>query len=125
MKEQRDKYNRGNANDRDYAEWLLAHRTCEGVDTICIEDLHLEAMTRRGGRRKKGMNRGMRFIRHGTIIRKIKIVAERLGIRVVAVNPKHTSQTCYTCDHITGRGKHSGVARAGASTTPTGTRRPM
>ena len=114
MKEQRDKYNRGNANDRDYAEWLLAHRTCEGVDTICIEDLHLEAMTRRGGRRKKGMNRGMRFIRHGTIIRKIKIVAERLGIRVVAVNPKHTSQTCYTCDHMDKENRKGETFRCGA-----------
>ena len=99
MKRQRDKYNQGNANDRDYAEWLLAHKICEGVDVICIEDLHLEAMTRRGGRRKKGMNRGMRFIRHSEILRKIKIVAERLGIRIVEVNAKHTSQTCYTCDY--------------------------
>ena len=99
MKRQRDKYNQGNANDRDYAEWLLAHKICKGVDVICIEDLHLEAMTRRGGRRKKGMNRGMRFIRHSEILRKIKIVAERLGIRIVEVNAKHTSQTCYTCDY--------------------------
>ena len=111
MKRQREKYNQGNANDRDYAEWLLAQRICDGVDIICIEDLHLEAMSRRGGRHKSGMNRGMRFIRHGAIIRKIKIVAARLGIRVVAVNPKHTSQTCYTCEYVGSENRKGDVFR--------------
>ncbi len=100
IKRRREKYNRGNANDREYAEWLLAKKMCEGVDVIYIEQLHLEAMSRRGGRHKKGMNRGMRFIRHYAVLRKIRIVAERLGIRVVEVNPKHTSQECSVCGYI-------------------------
>ena len=94
MKRKREKYNRGNANDREYAEWLLAKKICEGVDVIYVEQLNLEAMSRRGGRHKRGMNRGMRFIRHSMVLRKIRIVAERLGIRVVGVNPKYTSQEC-------------------------------
>ena len=80
-------------------ECLLAGRMCEGVDAICIEDLHLEAMTAHGGRRKKGTNRGMRFIRHGAIIRKVKNVAQRLGVRAIKVNPKHASQACYVCGY--------------------------
>ena len=126
MKRQREKYNRGNANDREYAEWLLAKKVCEGADTVYIERLNLEAMTRRGGRHKKGLNRGMRFIRHGAILRKIRIVAERLGIDIREVNPRGTSQECSACDTrtgTTGRGKRSGAWRAGALTTPTATRR--
>ncbi len=99
MKRKREKYNRGNANDREYAEWLLAKKICECADVIYVEQLHLEAMSRRGGRHKKGMNRGMRFIRHYAILRKIRIIAERLGIRVVEVNPKHTSQECSVCGY--------------------------
>ncbi len=100
MKHKRKKYNQGNANDREYAEWLLAKKICEGVDVIYVEQLHLEAISRRGGRHKKGMNRGMRFIRHGAVLQKIRIVAERLGIRVVKVNPKYTSQECSVCGYI-------------------------
>ena len=100
MIRQRKRYNRGNANDREYAEWLLAKKICEGVDTVCIEDLRLEAMTRRAGRHKRGLNRGMRFIRHHAILRKIRIVAERLGIRIIECNPRGTSQTCHMCGHV-------------------------
>ena len=62
-------------------------------------------MTRRGGRHKKGLNRGMRFIRHGAILRKIRIVAELLGIGVTEVNPRGTSLECSACgySHIDNR----------------------
>ncbi|MYH03881.1 MAG: IS200/IS605 family element transposase accessory protein TnpB [Cenarchaeum sp. SB0675_bin_21] len=99
IKRKREKYNRGNANDREYAEWLLAKKICEGVDVIYVEQLNLEAMSRRGGRHKKGLNRGMRFIRHYAILRKIHTIAERLGIRVVEVSPKYTSQECSICGY--------------------------
>ena len=42
----------------------------------------------------------MRFVRHGEIIRKIMIVAERLGIRVIQVNPAGTSRECSACRDI-------------------------
>ena len=100
MKLQRKRYNEGNANDREYAEWLLSKKVCEGADAVCVEGLHLEAMTRRGGRHKRGLNRGMRFIRHGAILRKIRIVAERLGIPVIDVDPRNTSTTCRICGYV-------------------------
>ena len=99
MRRQRRAYNWGNANARDYAEWMLAGEICYGVDTICIEDLDIEAMTRAGNASKRGLNRGLRHIRHGEILRKVRIVAERLGIRIVEVNPQGTSQECYVCSH--------------------------
>ncbi len=99
MRRQRGKYNRGNANAREYAEWLLAKEICHGVDIICIEDLDMEAMTRAGNASKRGLNRGLRHVRHSMILRKVRIVAERLGIRIVGVDPRHTSQECYVCSH--------------------------
>ena len=106
MKRQREKYNRSNANARDYAEWLLAKEICYMVDTICIEDLDIEAMTRHGNAGKRGLNRGLRHIRHGEILRKVRIVAERLGIRIMEVNPKHTSQECCVCGHTHKENRH-------------------
>ena len=99
MKRQRNKCNWHNANARDYAEWLLAKEICYGVDTICIEDLDIGAMTRAGNASKRGLNRGLRYIRHGEILRKVRIVAERLGIRIVEVDPRGTSQECCACAH--------------------------
>ena len=99
MKRQRRSYNWHNANARDYAEWLLAKEICYGVDVVCIEDLNIGAMTRAGNASKRGLNRGLRYIRHGAILRKVRIVAERMCIRVVEVNPRHTSQECYTCSY--------------------------
>ena len=125
MKRQREKYNSGNANDREYAEWLLARKVCEGVDTVYIERPNLGAMTGRGGRRNKGLNRGMRFIRHGAMLRKIRIAAELLGIGVTEANPRGASPECSACGYTetTGKGRHSGAWSAGALTTPTATRR--
>ncbi len=99
IKRQRDNYNWHNANARDYAEWLLAKEICYGVDIICIEALHIEAMTRHGNASKRGLNRGLRYIRHSAILRKVRIVAERMGIRIIEVNPQGTSQECRTCSY--------------------------
>ena len=107
MRRQRSKYNWRNANARDYAEWLLAKEICHGVDTICIEDLDIGAMTRAGNASKRGLNRGLRYIRHGQILRKVRVVAERMGIRIVEVNPQCTSQECCVCSH-TDRGNRKG-----------------
>ena len=107
MKRQRENYNWHNANARDYAEWLLAKKICYGVDVICIEDLDIEAMTRKGNASKRGLNRGLRYIRHGMILKKVRVVAERLGIRIVEVNPRGTSQECYVCSH-TGKENRNG-----------------
>ena len=111
MVERRRRYNAGNANDRAYAEWLLAKKICEGAEAVYVETLRLEAMTRRGGRHKKGLNRGMRFIRHGAILRKIRVVAERMGIPVVGVDPRNTSTTCSICGYVDGENRNGETFR--------------
>ena len=103
MRRERDRRNHRNAASRDYCEWLLAKEVCEGAKVVCLEDLNIEAMTRRGGSRKKGLNHGMRFVRHHAILFKIGVVAERLGIRVVKVNPASTSKECSACRNEGGR----------------------
>ena len=105
MQRRRERRNAKNAAERDYCEWLLAKEVCQGVSVICMERLDLEAMTRNGGSRKNGLNRGMRFVRHGEIIRKIMIVAERLGVEIIRVNPAGTSQTCSGCQHVDGKSR--------------------
>ena len=99
MKRQRAKYNWHNANAREYAEWLLAKEICHDVEMICIENLDIEAMTRSGNAAKRGLNRGMRYIRHGKIIQKVRIIAERTGIQIIEVNPCGTSQECRVCSY--------------------------
>ncbi|MBI1658636.1 MAG: transposase [Thaumarchaeota archaeon] len=99
IKRQRDSYNWHNANARDYAEWLLAKEICYGVDVICIEGLDLDAITRAGGASKRGLNRGLRYVRHGMILKKVRIVAERMGIRIIEVDPRGTSQECCACSY--------------------------
>ena len=104
MGRERARRNRKNAAERDYCEWLLAKEVCEGASVVCLEDLKIEAMTRRGTG-KRGLNRGMRFVRHSEVLRKIGVVAERLGIRVVRVNPAGTSVTCARCGHADGESR--------------------
>ena len=56
-------------------------------------------MTRRGNASKRGLNRGLRYIRHGKILEKVRIVAERMGVRIIEVNPRGTSQECCVCSY--------------------------
>lgn len=107
MRRRRERYNWHNANAREYAGWLLAKEVCHGMGIICIEDLHIEAMTRHGHSSKRGLNRGLRYIRYHSILRKVRVVAERLGIRIIVVNPRGTSQECYVCGH-TDKGNRNG-----------------
>ena len=54
----------------------------EGVGTVVIEDLHPKPMTAKGGRRKKAMNREMRYGRVGALLARIRLTAENAGVRV-------------------------------------------
>ena len=88
MRRRRKRMNRDNANRRDYAEWLLAGELCQGARRIILERLNIRALTRRG-RHKRWINRGMRFVRHAHILRKVKVVAERLGRDHRGGSPQH------------------------------------
>ena len=86
-------------NSQANAERHAAKDIVKGVGTVVVEDLHPGAMTARGGRRKRAMNREMRYGRVGALLARIRLTAENAGVRVVAVDPRGTSLTCSACGH--------------------------
>ena len=64
---------------------------------IVIEDLDILNMTRRGGRRKKGLNREIRKQTWGIFAHQMEYKASQTGRTFVKVNPRGTSQTCSNC----------------------------
>ena len=81
------------------AERHMAKDVVKGVGTVVIEDLHPKPMTAKGGRRKKAMNREMRYGRVGALLARIRLTAENVGVRVVKADPRGTSITCVECGH--------------------------
>ena len=61
------------------AERHAAGEIVDGVGTVVIEDLHPKAMTAKGGRRKRRMNREMRYGRIGALLARIRPTAENAG----------------------------------------------
>ena len=88
-------------NRRAYAECVAAKEICRTgrPRVIVMEDLNLSSMTRRGGSRKRGLNREMRFVRHRAIEQRIRNRAEMEGVVLKHVAPYYTSQTCPGCGH--------------------------
>ncbi len=88
-------------NRRTYAECVAAKEICltGRPRAIVMEDLKLSSMTRRGGSRKRGLNREMRFVRHHAIEQRIRNRAEMEGVVLEHVAPHYTSQTCPGCGH--------------------------
>ena len=102
----------GQCERREYAEWPPAKRVRKDADTAHIARFSLEATAGRDGRHERGLTGGMRFIRRGAILRKIRIVAEWLGMRVTEVSPRDASRgrsVCVYARNYAGRGKHSCV----------------
>ena len=81
------------------AERHMAKDVVKGVGTVVIEDLHPKPMTAKGGRRKKAVNREMRYGRVGALLARIRLTAENAGVRVVKADPRGTSITCVECGH--------------------------
>ena len=64
---------------------------------IVVEDLRLQAMTARGGSRKRGLNRSMREQCLGMVMQQLVYKAESAGGELVKVKPHYISQTCSAC----------------------------
>jgi putative transposase len=64
---------------------------------IGVEDLAVKNMTRKGGNRKKGLNKGILDGAPSTLMRLMSYKAEKAGGLVVTFNPRYTSQDCSTC----------------------------
>ena len=64
---------------------------------LVTEDLHVQGMTARGGRRKRGLNRSMREQSLGLIAEQLAYKAESAGGKLVTVSPHNTTQQCSSC----------------------------
>jgi putative transposase len=77
---------------------------------VYVEDLKIRNMTRSargtrenpGGnvRQKSGLNSSILSQRWGTFLSLLEYKLERKGGRLVRVNPRNTSRTCFVCRHV-------------------------
>jgi putative transposase len=92
-------------------QYKLAYRLFCDCDVLFIEDLSLRNMIRRnklktdevgkittnGQAAKSGLNKSMTDAALGQFSKVLKWVAQKLGKRVIEVDPKGTSQHCWAC----------------------------
>jgi putative transposase len=94
-----------------------AHQTALALvrahDLIVHEDLQITNMTKRprprpdgngghapnGAAAKAGLNKSIHDAGWGIFLRVLSAKAESAGRKVIAVNPRHTSQRCAECGH--------------------------
>lgn len=81
----------------------VSHQLAAVHDTVVVEDLKTEAMTRKGGRRKRGLNRVVRDTGWHGLRQKLAYKAANL----VAVDPRNTSRTCHKCGHCAKENRRS------------------
>lgn len=98
---------------RDDYQWKAAQKVVRAGDVIVREDLNIKGMKSRckpkkikgrfmanGQSAKRGLNRAISDASWGSQFTKIEWVAAKKGKPVIAVNPKHTSQECSACGHV-------------------------
>ena len=71
-----------------------------GIKYLILENIHIKSMTAHGGNKKRGINRTMRRSNAGKFRRVLEEKAKALGITIIYVNAKNTSQECAKCGHI-------------------------
>jgi putative transposase len=67
---------------------------------IVIEDLNVKNMVRKGGSRKRGLNRALLDVSFGEFRRLLEYKGKRFGSEIIVVNPAYTSQRCSSCGHV-------------------------
>ena len=72
-----------------------SRRIADSAEVVCIEDLRTNAMTAKGGARKRGLNREALATGWSGLRRNLEYKATT----VLPVNPAYTSQTCAECGH--------------------------
>ncbi|NEQ86877.1 MAG: IS200/IS605 family element transposase accessory protein TnpB [Moorea sp. SIO2I5] len=102
------------ANSRSAYHWKTAKVLTDGTDALIFEDLNIRGMKSRckpkknesggynpnGQSAKRALNRAISDAAWGELIQKIEVVAAKSGIPVIKVNPRHTSQRCPKCHHV-------------------------
>ncbi len=67
---------------------------------IAVEKLTIKNMSRKGGNRKRGLNRGMMEQTWGMLFQQLCYKAEWAGRQFAEVDPRYTSKTCSHCDEV-------------------------
>lgn len=93
--------------------WKAANKVVKTADAIVREDLNIKGMKSRckpkklkgrfmpnGQGAKRGLNRSISDASWGELFAKTAWLAAKSGKPVLAVNPKHTSQQCSACGHV-------------------------
>jgi putative transposase len=101
------------ADKRNDRQWKAAHKVVNTAEVVVREDLNIKGMRARckpkkvkgrfmanGQSRKRGLNRSLSDAAWGEQFQKIDWIATKQGKPVLAVNPKHTSQECSVCHHV-------------------------
>ena len=93
-------------------QWKVAHQLTAMAECIIFEDLNIRGMMARcttpkqdengkylhnGQAAKRGLNKVIGDAAWGELKQKVKVVAEKSGVLVHSINPKHTSQECSCC----------------------------
>lgn len=102
-------------NQRSDYQWKVANRLVKSADAIIFEALNVKEMMARckpkqdpltgkylknGQAAKSGLNRAIADAAWSDLKLKTKAVAEKLGVIVREIDPRHTSQKCSHCHHI-------------------------
>jgi putative transposase len=99
----------------------ISRRLVNANDLIVHEQLQIANMVRRpvprpndeggfdpnGAAAKAALNREILAAGWGQLLRCIAYKAEEAGREVIAVNPRHTSQTCHHCGHVDRENRHA------------------
>jgi putative transposase len=101
------------ANKRNDYNWKAAKKIAETADAVVREDLNITGMKSRckpkrqqgrflpnGQSAKRGLNRAIIDASWGDLFGKIDWIAAKSGKPVLPINPKHTSQECSACGHV-------------------------
>jgi putative transposase len=101
----------------------VSRRLVDGYGLIVYEDLKVANMVRRPAPRpnhqgghdpnraaaKAALNREILAAGWGQLLRFVAYKAEEAGRETIAVNPRHTSQTCAECGHVEARNRDATV----------------
>lgn len=79
-------------NKRSDFQWKLAHELCKRYDLICLENLNLESMTKRWGRKMSDLS-------HGDLVVKLEHVAKKYGVKVHKIDRFFPSSRLCTCGY--------------------------
>ncbi len=91
----------------------VSRRIAEGAHTVAIEELKVKAMTAsaRGTAEEPGTNvrtkAGLNRVVLDTGWAALRAMLEYKAGRVIAVDPRHTSQTCAACGHVDARSRRT------------------